>query len=1283
MFKVRFSTSVSGVKSYSSVTITRSKQARLRKFLFCSILLIIGLTATVLAQVEMAIADETTVDGSQDPIQDSMLFRDDELFIGYWEGGEHGDLGLASENLNVRAPTSDDLTSWETQMTRNRTAGYALDELCVSSATGRIADPKRDQAVVVFTDYQLSYETLVQLNDLRQGYDAPLKEVIIRSPEPRCIDYEFIDVAVGDLDRVIGEDSVYHDEIVVVQSALCTSSGSAVGPGVMVDVLDYNLNVIASYDFPGSYRNVAVSIGDLNGDHKKDIAIAMVQPDTDGNKYAVATGMFDAEKLDKEPIEYSLTFNSIKSGLTWDGHWVDLACADFKGDGKQQLIASGGKHFYVFTTDSALELTQQWTGKFDDKFSSTDGHQTRLLLAPGLFHFDQMNGYDINRRQLAVAVLRHDSRNVWLKVDTFDVGDTDDENGEYKLVSKGYWRKDLGDMKDFQHYNLAVTAGNFVGHGQSGEETSPVMQLAVSGQVWKGEGSSYNHEFWYVLNISSDLKDIDQVQGFKGTDSYYCRTYFMSAADTDNDSWFIAGPAIHLSVEHLTQVTNLIQEPPKHLDYLPHYQDIVDQKPESEWTWEVTPKVATQNFYVQLGLTSEESLKMSNTRTSSYSIGAGASLDYHATLSAGFLKIMRATVSISASLKASYQYDSSKSKLDWNDSEEKETITADTSFDDYICGQYQVYDIWEYPIEGLKIQIPDQPDYQYGYYQVIVPGARITLTGAGLGVREYQPVHENHNLLSYPVYHSDLPSGAEGSFWTPPDLGSFTIPGSDEEVKTVMNNQYHIIRGGNDIEQDMEFKNTAGEGSAKKYSNKFSENLDLSYGASASVKMFIQADVGLTAKFNLNSSQSWGESETAKQETSNTMGLKLKTPAMPDPTLGYAYTSAAYVSSQGGMFKVAHAVDPLGSADGAHWWTVQYGDKADPALNLPNRFTLHKAYGDERDDYYELTEGENKYNIRGFFLRDGEENPVTQQHEELTVPIYAGDTVKLCVRVYNYSFKDTGSFNVKFYYVKWDGIHYTGTPVLVGTAPVGNLDSVTDTDAVSMKEVNVDWDTTGLDTTSGYRFIVHLDEENKVDEVHEGWKGAFDENVWEEFGFPLLCNNDNEAECDIEVLGGNNIGYYPMTNPVNVWTPKSDNQLTAPAPMPSLSEKALMIEMEDGFVSDGEIGLITGQNYKLRVHVRTENNHLNNFLAQFYDGNPENGGTLISSEIIKGSPGGGAYIYTDYKPDTNGKHRIWARLIGNLRDAEDRNNWETLDVEVDDDNDDTCDDDSCFISTLN
>ncbi len=541
-----------------------------------------------------------------------------------------------------------------------------------------------------------------------------------------------------------------------------------------------------------------------------------------------------------------------------------------------------------------------------------------------------------------------------------------------------------------------------------------------------------------------------------------------------------------------------------------------------------------------------------------------------------------------------------------------------------------------------------------------MPGAEFPLRSR-IVTNEYHPLHENHNILSYPPYNPDV-----NRIWTPPDLGSFTIPGSEEPVTDIMNSEESIVLGGTKTDKSMEFTTKAGSESEKSYSNTLSESLDLSISSKSEVKIpgIANAEVDIATKFNLNSKQSWGGSETAKQETSGTKGMKIVSPAMRDGTKGYAFTSAAYVSSGGGMFKVAHAVDPLGSQNGILWWKKQYGRKPDPALNLPNRFLLHKMQGDELEDYYILNPNESKYNIRGFFLRDGEANPVTGEHEYLSGNPRRRHRSALWLTI---TASWTPAPSMKFYYVLWDSISgmIVGEPVSVTgmTAEVSNLNGVTTPNGESMKEVCANWDTTGLNNTGnpnyGYRFIVHIDEKMRLTRSMKDAK---------------------DAALSVEAEGGNNIGYFPWSNPIFVGPQPTAQAMAMEIPKPVMVEEALAIETEDGLKSTGTVFLKTGEHYRLRVHIDTETTHPHNFIALFYDGDPKQGGTLIASELVRGLPPGDAYIWTIWTPNTSGKRDIWAHIVGDLRYADRQNAWDSVTVMVSDADDDN-DSGPCFIST--
>ncbi len=1253
IIKVGLSRRYSEKRSDSSAMIKRLKRTKTCHFLFLFLFLTMGLSTMTAGWSQPALAEEElTNPGDTNPIQSNMLFRDEELLEWHFQSEN----SLCEQDTYLKKPGADDLSSW-TQTKQIQSLNCSTYSGPGIIETGRIDEPTHDQVARVM--HLSSGKLEIALLDPKRGFNSPVRSASLAEDMPWARD-EFMDIAVGDLDLFVDENGFYHDEIVIAHVTSYTS-----GTVLQVTVLDYNLNTLAvgsipyhTNSDPGTSRGdgVAVALGDFDGDRKLEIAVATKEAYT---KCTVAMGRLTYHDASGT---YSIDFQNPYThtfSRYYDWNSLDLAAGDFAGTGKAQLLLAEGIGTYLFEADSSLNVIYKTSYLLVLSYYA-DYMNGGVRIKPGLFHYDPANGFDVNRSQIAYAVQWNQDNcygSYWpcdgsAKI-TVGILEYDGQYLHRLAEKEDYLPGDIGAPKDDADLSLAV--GNFVGHGQSGEATSPTMQIAACGTVTPGVYSSSH--YWRLWTVSQDAKTLTAVSSQCGKATYGgYRTYSVVATDADGDSWRL-GPPIHMSVKGLAQLNNVIQEPPKHLDYLPTNPD----SPESDWIWDVINVNTSKEFYVEMGVTTSDALTTTKKSQSSYDIGGAASLDYQATVSAGFCKIARETITSSASVKAGYQYESSQSQIDSSYTEVTETKNVFTELDDYLTGKYQDMDIWLYPILGYMTDDPDNP---YGYYQVVVPGAEFPFGGAGLGINEYHPLHENHNILSYPPYNPDL-----NRIWTPPDLGSFTIPGSEDPVTDIMNSQESIILGGTKTDKSLTFTTKAGSESEKSYSNTLSESLDLSFSSKSEVKIpgIANAEVDIATKFNLNSKQSWGGSETAKQETSGTKGMKILSPAMRDGTKGYAFTSAAYVSSGGGMFKVAHAVDPLGSVNGELWWKKQYGKKPDPALNLPNRFLLHKMQGDELEDYYILNPNESKYNIRGFFLRDGEVNPVTGEHEYLSGNPSDGDIVQLCVRVYNYSFVDTGPFEVKFYYVLWDCLSgmMVGEPVSQPgmTAEVSNLNGVITPNGETMKEVCVNWDTTGLNNTGdpnyGYRFIVHIDEKNEVNEIHEGWK---------------------DAALSVEAEGGNNVGYFPWSNPIFVGPPPTAQAMAREIPKPVMVEDALAVETEGGLESTGTVFLKTGEHYRLRAHINTETTHPHNFIALFYDGDPKQGGTLIASELVRGLPPGDAYIWTTWTPNTSGKRDIWAHIVGDLRYADRQNAWDSVTVMVSDADDDN-DSSPCFIST--
>ncbi len=102
-----------------------------------------------------------------------------------------------------------------------------------------------------------------------------------------------------------------------------------------------------------------------------------------------------------------------------------------------------------------------------------------------------------------------------------------------------------------------------------------------------------------------------------------------------------------------------------------------------------------------------------------------------------------------------------------------------------------------------------------------------------------------------------------------------------------------------------------------------------------------------------------------------------------------------YVTTDG-TIKTTYQVDPTASSTGKGFWQTTYS-QPDLALNLPMRF-IHTT-----GDIWEPNVEDNRKEIRGFFVRSAEENPITHQHDLVQGAVTAPMKVTLEARVYNYS----------------------------------------------------------------------------------------------------------------------------------------------------------------------------------------------------------------------------------------------------------------------------------------
>ena len=301
--------------------------------------------------------------------------------------------------------------------------------------------------------------------------------------------------------------------------------------------------------------------------------------------------------------------------------------------------------------------------------------------------------------------------------------------------------------------------------------------------------------------------------------------------------------------------------------------------------------------------------------------------------------------------------------------------------------------------------------------------------------------------------------------------------------------------------------------------------------------------------------------------------------------------------------------------------------------------------GECYDEFWTLNEDHDRMEMRGFLMRESTPDPFSGEYTPLAGPPKDGDVVRLCARVYNYAlFSPANNFHVLFEYIPIDqAADEIGSRVVIGKVST-NLAEIENSDSVhnpSMKEVCVNWDTTGLGQSQyTYRFYVTVDPDNEVkNELHE-WKEADG----------TMC------------IHGNNEGYWPWGAGMPVLTPEVPGKEPAPHDI-FITKKSLCLLQNNKFTS-GSACVQAGQKYKLRAQIHSTHDRSPFHYVVFSEGPPVEGNEFAvkMAGIIKGD----SYVWADWTPKEPGIKRLYVHIAEHLGDTRVGNNFDSLFVEVQD-----------------
>ena len=1194
-----------------------------------------------------------------------------------------------AQNLALQDTFNNDLQG--IQQARSA-AGHILTQQQEQVAVGRfVGDSDTFRVDILSTDGQVQPAAGVSFSAYSTNRSVGLRVQAVDS----------FAVAAGELSTLSDETGAGHDEVAVCYPVNEGGSGSTGDLRMHVRVLDYtNLNTagvvqttaISSHTFTnqgnykfnrvirenGSDSFIGCTMADVNGDGVDEFVMAYMTGAYDPiwvDIFQYTNNGVDPPSLERigSPLSLSPLHNPaipVLAAPQFVGT-LDVVAGDFNADGRQEIgIATVTMEFtssepglayfpgiFVLSSDMNYNLTLQSSfvtdtiGYLDaEQFSNGTGsfacrnnsarsacEYMRAAMVPGLFKYnpDPVSGFDFNRRQLAVVFNMPFTQGGGLRAVALEISNdlqTITQTGNTVTIPQQTCTSGFCPSSP----RFSVGTGGYVG---SADISNPLWSLAVTN--WEATGSG-----------SADLQSAGQFRlawlkalppgstgGFTLAQNI---TPLGSAAisgptngrlpavawDRESNSVWLGSP-IHLVIYDLIKPEYIIQEPPKHTYWWPPNAT----NPANGQIIDLSRKYG---FYVELSDEEKKDYSFTHQDQTDWTIGGSVAVTGKASVTtgvdAGIFGKASVTGSMSVTGKVGYDYNENVDEYENNYRSQTTTFTGQTNADDLLIADLMRIDIWRYPVSGI-----DFGDGLNSFWEIAFPGDTITARGGGLTFDWYEPPHENGNILSYPPL--------TGNSYTPADCCSeFTFLENSKEVSEAIPFLAPTRLGwdGTSGTIALNFSETTGQGSTKSYTHKLAESLDVQVGYKAEGKSLgTKVEAELTVDANISNSNSWADVDTESASTNNSTGFKL-VKQVGNTNQSYFFMPQFYLA-QSGTTKVSYAVDPLGT--GATFWPSTYGQLPDPALNLPRRFSPTTPTDHDQIVWVVNPEDDAK-RMRGLFFRYNTLDE-TNEYPLIAGAVTDGNVLRVEADVFNYSVgQGFSGLDVAFQAVKYNAVTNSeiGNPVTLncGTGSITTLGM----DPRARKQAVCVWDTTGFGPSiSGaiqyYRIYVTLDPSNRISEIYDGTIGPGQNN--QGWGLVGVANTQDTFLTPVATDA------VPNGADVNV------------------TRDALEMLVDGHFIS-GTAHVVREQTTPMRVCVDTDQTQTGYHHVLLWNGDPQNGGTLIADKMLPGVDrhGDSCAWLPAFRPEITGNLTFYAQVLETGADALPGNATDSLDVIVDD-----------------
>lgn len=484
----------------------------------------------------------------------------------------------------------------------------------------------------------------------------------------------------------------------------------------------------------------------------------------------------------------------------------------------------------------------------------------------------------------------------------------------------------------------------------------------------------------------------------------------------------------------------IVQEPPKHLDYIKNADT-----GEAEMC-----NLSRLAFFKTVFKQKDTSSSMvSSEQKTDFSYGTSTSVS-------GNPGIKMGAYNASETLEAAFSQLKKKAE-EINNEEYKSmstSISVSTTNGDEVLYRRSKKVLWRYPVLG-KTDEKGNPIY----VQVVVPEPVEGMQKIGRDASWYQPPHISGNLLTYPWKKEQL------------HYGYFDLSGSQQIATGNMmgldNASIWDVNWARDIREKSGVSTTV--------ENKRSASM------SASMSGIYEGFLGgLNAGVNYFSDECFENTSSNRNTISSEEGFTVATPGNgfnSSSSWGYQIEPCVY-STDIGVLTTTFIAQPGETINQKSWWNERYGQYPNPALGLPHQWRKKSSGGEETKWEWNTQTGAKE--VRGmFFYGNGKKIGPSLEKD-----IFSEVNIKC--RIYNLAIGEKNRINgveIKFYYTPSDNSYspYEGIKHLIGSKRI-NIETWGEGDLPNWTMADVNWNIEDLDP--GYYFIhVEIDPEDEVTEM--------------------------------------------------------------------------------------------------------------------------------------------------------------------------------------------------------